>query len=190
VAMSSSPVRAILPTPFRASVRAENSGSNPMTRPDGSVLDARRPGVGVLATRTVCWSSACVPYPLAGGLNGAATILAVEIVDAIRGTPTLRVLVSDGPGVRLDHVTRTVARLGHEVIARESSLPEVARITAAERPDVAIVIVDEGSEKALQLIDRIVHEGRLSRDRGVRCAGPGIHPRGCQARHLRVHRQR
>ncbi len=60
--------------------------------------------------------------------------------------------------MRLDHVTRTVARLGHEVIARESSLPEVARITAAERPDVAIVIVDEGSEKALQLIDRIVHE--------------------------------
>jgi AmiR/NasT family two-component response regulator len=72
--------------------------------------------------------------------------------------PELRVLVADGPGVRLDEVTRTVASLGHEVIARESSLPDVARITAAERPDVAIVIVHEGSEKALQLIDRIVHE--------------------------------
>jgi AmiR/NasT family two-component response regulator len=72
--------------------------------------------------------------------------------------PDLRVLVADGPGVRLDEVTRTVASLGHEVIARESSLPDVARITAAERPDVAIVIVHEGSEKALQLIDRIVHE--------------------------------
>jgi AmiR/NasT family two-component response regulator len=70
----------------------------------------------------------------------------------------LRVLVSDGPGVRLDEVTRTVAGLGHDVIARESSLTDVARITATERPDVAIVIVNEGSDKALQLIDKIVHE--------------------------------
>ena len=73
-------------------------------------------------------------------------------------TPRLRVLVSDGPGVRLDEVTVTVAGLGHDVIARESSLPDVARITATERPDVAVVIVHEGTEKALQLIDRIVHE--------------------------------
>jgi response regulator NasT len=70
----------------------------------------------------------------------------------------LRVLVADGPGVRLDEVTRTVARLGHDVIARESSLPDVANITAKERPDVAVVIVHEGTSKALQLIDRIVHE--------------------------------
>jgi AmiR/NasT family two-component response regulator len=70
----------------------------------------------------------------------------------------LRILVSDGPGVRLDEVTRTVAGLGHDVIARESSLPDVASITAAERPDVALVIVHEGTAKALQLIDRIVHE--------------------------------
>jgi response regulator NasT len=72
--------------------------------------------------------------------------------------PRLRVLVSDGPGVRLDQVTRTVAELGHDVIARESSLPDVARITAAERPDVALVIVHEGTAKALEMIDRIVHE--------------------------------
>jgi len=73
-------------------------------------------------------------------------------------TPRLRVLVSDGPGVRLDEVTRTVAGLGHDVIARESSLPDVARITATERPDVAIVIVHEAGTTALRLIDRIVHE--------------------------------
>ena len=72
--------------------------------------------------------------------------------------PRLRVLVTDGPGVRLDQVTRTVAGLGHDVIARESSLPEVARITAAERPDVALVIVHEGNAKGLQMIDSIVHE--------------------------------
>ena len=73
-------------------------------------------------------------------------------------TLRLHVLVSDGPGVRLDEVTRTVAGLGHDVIARESSLPEVARITATERPDVAIVIVHEGTAKALEMIDQIVHE--------------------------------
>jgi len=77
---------------------------------------------------------------------------------SVESPPVLRVLVSDGPGVRLDQVTRTVAGLGHDVIARESSLPDVARITATERPDVAIVIVHEGSDKALQLIDEIVHE--------------------------------
>jgi AmiR/NasT family two-component response regulator len=70
----------------------------------------------------------------------------------------LRVLVTDGPGVRLDEVTRTVAGLGHDVIARESSLPEVARITETERPDVALVVVHEGSTKGLEMIDRIVHE--------------------------------
>jgi AmiR/NasT family two-component response regulator len=70
----------------------------------------------------------------------------------------LHVLVAGGPGTRLDEVTRTVAGLGHDVIARESSLPNVARVTAAERPDVALVIVHEGTAKALQLIDRIVHE--------------------------------
>lgn len=72
--------------------------------------------------------------------------------------PRLRVLVTDGPGVRLDQVTLTVAGLGHDVIARESSLPEVARITATERPEVAIVIVHEGNSKGLEMIDRIVHE--------------------------------
>ena len=72
--------------------------------------------------------------------------------------PRLRVLVSDGPGVRLDEVTQTVGGLGHDVIARESSLPDVARITADEHPDVALVIVHDGTAKALELIDRIVHE--------------------------------
>lgn len=70
----------------------------------------------------------------------------------------MRVLVTDGPGVRLDQVTRTIAGLGHDVIARESSLPDVASITAFEQPDVAVVIVHDGNAKALKLIDLIVHE--------------------------------
>jgi response regulator NasT len=74
------------------------------------------------------------------------------------GSAVLRVLVADGPGEHLDVVTRTVAGLGHEVIARESTLPDVARLTATERPDVALVIVSEGTGHALEIIDRIVHE--------------------------------
>ena len=77
---------------------------------------------------------------------------------AEKSIPRLRVLVTDGPGVRLDQVTLTVAGLGHDVIARESSLPEVARITATEHPDVALVIVHEGNSKGLAMIDSIVHE--------------------------------
>lgn len=75
-----------------------------------------------------------------------------------QGIARLRVLVTDGPGVRLDEVTRTIGALGHDVIARESSLPDVAQLITTERPDVAVVIVHEGTDKALELIDRIVHE--------------------------------
>src|SRR6185369_14266744 len=72
--------------------------------------------------------------------------------------PRLRVLISDEPGVRLDQVTESVAGLGHDVIARESSLPDLAHITAAERPDVALVIVHDNSAKALELIGTVVRE--------------------------------
>jgi AmiR/NasT family two-component response regulator len=70
----------------------------------------------------------------------------------------LRGLIVDGPGVRLDEVTRTVAGLGHDVIAREASHPDVALVTEVEHHDVAMVIVRDGSAKALTMIDRIVHE--------------------------------
>ena len=70
----------------------------------------------------------------------------------------LRILVTDGMSGQLEVITRTVVGLGHEVIARESSLPEVARLTATERPDVALVIVSQGTTHALEMIDQIVHE--------------------------------
>jgi two-component system, response regulator / RNA-binding antiterminator len=72
--------------------------------------------------------------------------------------PSLRILFADGMGEHLEVVTETVVRLGHEVIARESSLPEVARLTSSERPDVALVIVSQGTTHALDMIDKIVHE--------------------------------
>jgi response regulator NasT len=70
----------------------------------------------------------------------------------------MRVLIADGSGTRLNEVTRTVAELGHEVIPRRSGLLNVPEITAAELPDVAIVIVSEGSDQALHVIDQVVHE--------------------------------
>ena len=51
-----------------------------------------------------------------------------------------------------------VAGLGHEVIAREAEVSEVAAVTARERPDVALVGLGQSSAHALELIDRIVHE--------------------------------
>jgi AmiR/NasT family two-component response regulator len=70
----------------------------------------------------------------------------------------LRVLVADGRPERLEQVTHTVASLGHEVITRSSGLHAVGRATAEERPDLAVVIVGESSDEALQMIGRIVHE--------------------------------
>jgi AmiR/NasT family two-component response regulator len=73
-------------------------------------------------------------------------------------TTRLRVLVADGRPDRLEQVTRTVASLGHEVITRQSELGEIGPVTAAEHPDLAVVIVGESSDDALRMIGRIVHE--------------------------------
>jgi AmiR/NasT family two-component response regulator len=69
----------------------------------------------------------------------------------------LRVLVADGRRERLDEVIGTVTGLGHDVVG-EAMLDDVAERTASLRPDAAIVIVGESSERALDLIGRIVTE--------------------------------
>jgi response regulator NasT len=73
-------------------------------------------------------------------------------------SPRLRVLVADGAAPRLQQIADTVASLGHEVIPRETELTTLGPLTAAEQPDVAIVIVGENSDQSLTLIGRIVHE--------------------------------
>jgi AmiR/NasT family two-component response regulator len=73
-------------------------------------------------------------------------------------TESLRVLIADGVDERLAELGHAVAGLGHEVLSRRASLLDVGAITAQERPDVALVIVGEAGDHALQLIDRIVHE--------------------------------
>ena len=72
-------------------------------------------------------------------------------------TQELRVLIADGPEARLAEVAGTVTALGHSVIAEEHDLANVAALTGAEHPDVAIVIVGE-SKKALDAIAGIVKE--------------------------------
>jgi response regulator NasT len=77
------------------------------------------------------------------------------------GTPAtreLRVLIADGRVERLESVAAMVAALGHDVVAKETDVPNVGAATAVEDPDVAIVVADEGTEHALRLIDGIVKE--------------------------------
>jgi two-component system, response regulator / RNA-binding antiterminator len=73
------------------------------------------------------------------------------------GPERLRILVSDGQGHRLDEVLRSVTQLGHEVVG-QTPLGEVAAASASVHPDAAIVIVGESTERALDLIGRIVTE--------------------------------
>jgi two-component system, response regulator / RNA-binding antiterminator len=73
------------------------------------------------------------------------------------GPERLRILVSDGQGHRLDEVLETVTLLGHDVVG-QTAIGEVAAASASVRPDAAIVIVGEGTERALDLIGRTVTE--------------------------------
>jgi response regulator NasT len=72
-------------------------------------------------------------------------------------TPRLRVLVADGRRERFEQVTATVTSLGHEVVGA-GDLAGVSSMTASLVPDVAIVVVSEGTDRALKLIRSIVTE--------------------------------
>lgn len=75
-----------------------------------------------------------------------------------RETEHLRVLIANERRDRLALVAPIVARLGHEVIAREIEVNDVGPVTARERPDVALVGLGESSDHALSLIEKIVQE--------------------------------
>src|SRR5437763_8205846 len=74
------------------------------------------------------------------------------------GTDHLRVLIANERKDRLALVAPIVVALGHEVIAREIEVEDVGKVTARERPDVALVGLGSSSEHALALIDKIVRE--------------------------------
>lgn len=74
------------------------------------------------------------------------------------GIHHLRVLIANQRTDRLELLAKVVSGLGHEVIAREIHVSEVAAVTARERPDVAFVGLGESAEHALDLISKIVTE--------------------------------
>jgi response regulator NasT len=73
-------------------------------------------------------------------------------------TRKLRVLIVDGRAERLREVTGTVTSLGHDVVRGGADPVSVGRVTVAELPDVALVIVGDNSRHALGLIRTIVSE--------------------------------
>jgi AmiR/NasT family two-component response regulator len=75
-----------------------------------------------------------------------------------RETGHLRVLIANERKDRLALVAPVVIRLGHEVIAREIDVENVAAVTARERPDVALVGLGDSSQHALDVIDKIVRQ--------------------------------
>ena len=74
------------------------------------------------------------------------------------GSEPLRVLIANERKERLQTTTGLVAVMGHDVIARELEVTEVAAATAETMPDVALVGLGESSQHALDLISRIVQE--------------------------------
>jgi response regulator NasT len=70
----------------------------------------------------------------------------------------LRVLVADQAQERLKRTAGIVLELGHVVVARETVVSRVAEATRRERPDVALVEVDQSQAHALELISQIVEE--------------------------------
>ena len=74
------------------------------------------------------------------------------------GIHHLRVLIANQRSDRLEVLAQVVTGLGHEVIAREIHVSDVAAVTARERPDVALVGLGESAEHALEQISEIVSE--------------------------------
>jgi AmiR/NasT family two-component response regulator len=73
-------------------------------------------------------------------------------------TGRLRVLIANERLDGFEPLAALVAGLGHDVIAREVDVREVAAVTAQEHPDVALVGLGLSSEHALELISEIVRE--------------------------------
>ncbi len=76
----------------------------------------------------------------------------------MNGIHHLRVLIANQRSDRLEMLAQVVTGLGHEVIAREIHVSDVAAVTARERPDVALVGLGESADHALNQISEIVAE--------------------------------
>ena len=73
--------------------------------------------------------------------------------------PPLRVLVANEDRRRLEEIAGVAERLGHEVVAREIDVADVAAAAAEVRPDVAIVgLHDHHADHALGMMGEIIAE--------------------------------
>ena len=61
-------------------------------------------------------------------------------MDDLEAPEHLRVLIANHRSERLQQVAQAVRDLGHEVLSRQTGLEEIGAATAAEKPDLAIVI--------------------------------------------------
>ena len=68
----------------------------------------------------------------------------------------LRVLVANQLPQRAKAVSEIARSLGHEIVALELDVDQIAALTRKERPDVALVGLGESSQHALELIEQIV----------------------------------
>ncbi len=83
---------------------------------------------------------------------------ASSIATAADPSRRLRVLIANEKRERLAVLAQVVGDLGHDVVAREIYVSEVAASTAREQPDVALVGLGLSSDHALELIGEIVRE--------------------------------
>jgi len=68
----------------------------------------------------------------------------------------LRILVANQLPERAHMISEIARSLGHEVVALELNVEQVAQRTRSEHPDIALVGLGESSEHALELIEQIV----------------------------------
>ena len=72
--------------------------------------------------------------------------------------PTLQVLIANGRDDRLDLISGTVVALGHEVIARTTSLEDLGPLSRRVHADVALIGIGLDGEHALEMISAVVQE--------------------------------
>ena len=70
----------------------------------------------------------------------------------------LRVLIADERDQFIEPIARKVEAMGHECLAHQTDVARVGRATVEQHPDVAIVVLHEDKDHALELITEIVEE--------------------------------
>ena len=70
----------------------------------------------------------------------------------------LRVLIANEQAAPRGPIAEGLTELGHDVIAHEHDPDVVSDVIAREEPDVALVGLGDSEQRALELIERIVHQ--------------------------------